>query len=132
MDVSGDQILVQPVGSDPGHWFQGFVHFVHALQVGLRFNTSFKHNNTQRYVVRFKLNRIPLRRQHQALNTVLHSERILFPVAGNIVQITIPSPDTIRQRIHNRLIAANPSQLQAVATIANQSPGSPTFVVFGP
>lgn len=128
----GDNILVQPIGSEAGRWYQGFVHFVRQLEVGLRFNASFGYTPEQRCKVRFKLNRYPLRRQHQALDSVLHSDRILFPTSANLTQTTVPSVAKVRARIFNKLIATNPAQLQAVATIVDQPRGSPPLGLFGP
>lgn len=132
VSFQGDNILVQPVGIEVGKWFQGFVHVVRKDEVGLRFNAAFKHNPNQRYKIRFKLNRYPLRRQHQALDSALHSDRILFPTNVNVIQTATSLVGTLRIRVYNKLIATNPPQLQAVNTVLNQPPGSPPFVLFGP
>ena len=73
--------------------------------------------------MRFKLNRIPLRRQHQAMDTVFYPERLLFPTDGDI-KGPPPSRFTIQPHIYNKLINGNDAQLQAVASIANQRPGA--------
>ncbi|KAL4247257.1 DNA2/NAM7 helicase family protein [Abortiporus biennis] len=126
----GDRIMVQYVGADNGRWFEGRVHRVEQLSIALRFGGSF--DGTRRVKIRFKFNRIPLRRQHQALDTVLHPQRLLFPKPEHAIQTTIPSPETVRPQVYNRLIANNPAQLQAVASIVNLPAGSPLFVLFGP
>ncbi|KAH9835366.1 P-loop containing nucleoside triphosphate hydrolase protein [Rhodofomes roseus] len=128
----GDIILVQPSGSAPGRWFEGHVHFVRRDEVGLCFHTSFRQQSAgDLYTVRFKLNRIPLRRQHQALDAAFHPDRLLFPTQ-TIIQGTRPSRSTVQPHIYNRLIAGNEAQLQAVASIASLRPGSAPFVIFGP
>ncbi|KAJ7931318.1 hypothetical protein B0H13DRAFT_1858158 [Mycena leptocephala] len=63
----GDRILVQKHGSAQGHWFEGGVHVVRKEEVGLKFNAAFRATSlADRFNVRFKLNRYPLRRQHLA------------------------------------------------------------------
>ncbi|KAL4247242.1 DNA2/NAM7 helicase family protein [Abortiporus biennis] len=129
----GDSILVQPVGSPSGRWFEGHVHVVRQKEVGLKFHASF--NVAARYRIRFRLNRYPLRRQHQALDIALHSDRILFPSSNHVRYPVAPVANLnthITASIHNRLIASNPAQLQAVTSIVKLPPGSLPFVIFGP
>ncbi|TCD60518.1 hypothetical protein EIP91_009945 [Steccherinum ochraceum] len=130
----GDQILVQRVGgSEKGRWFEGHVHFVRQASVGLRFHESFRgHSVSHKYNVRFKLNRIPLRREHEALSSAFNPERILFPKPGQVLLPTAPSPNVILPHIINPLIAENAPQLQAVASICALPAGSAPFIVFGP
>ncbi|THG94463.1 hypothetical protein EW026_g7017 [Hermanssonia centrifuga] len=131
----GDSILVQLIGAgETGKWFEGRVHIVHKENVGMRFHGSFHagYSISQRYRARFKLNRYPLRRQHQALDTAFSPERILFPKVEDILQRTTPPVSDIRPRIHNRLIAGNPAQILAVASIVRLPAGSPPFCLFGP
>jgi len=128
----GDRILVQPMDADPGKWFEGCVHKVKQREVGMKFNGSFRPPPSQRFRVRFKLNRIPLRRQHQALDTALHPERLLFPTSTQILATVIPSTIGIFRSIYNPLIAGNPAQLQAVTSITKLPPGSAPFIIFGP
>lgn len=129
--ATGDVILVQPHGSDAGRWFEGHVHVVRKEEVGLCFHGSFRSNPSTRYTVRFKLNRIPLRRQHQALDAAFHPGRLLFPTNAD-VQGPRASRSAVEPHIYNRLIVGNDAQLQAVASIANQRPRAAPFVIFGP
>ncbi|KAH9948069.1 P-loop containing nucleoside triphosphate hydrolase protein [Amylocystis lapponica] len=130
----GDRIMVQLSGSQQRKWFEGYVHVVRREEVGLCLNGSFKTSWTpsRLYDIRFKLNRLPLRRQHQALDTAFHPERLLFPRKEHIKFKSAPSSAGMRPWIFNRLIAENPAQLQAVTSIANLPAGSPPFVLFGP
>jgi hypothetical protein len=100
-------------------------------EVRLRFHKSFgESSNKQPYNVRFKLNRIPVKRQHQAMDTAFTQDRVLFPLAAHV-----PSSDTTGIRpikVFNSLIGSNKPQLLAVESVVNQAPGSPPFVVFGP
>ncbi len=111
-----------------GHWFSGGVHGVLLETVGLRFSPKFQVSPSDRLHVRFKLNRIPLRRQHQALETAFAPGRLLFPLATHILQ---PSP-AIPWTAINQLIDTNTRQRQAVDCIIRRQPGTVPFVIFGP
>ncbi|KAJ3561910.1 hypothetical protein NP233_g9904 [Leucocoprinus birnbaumii] len=126
----GDRILVRKQDDPQGHWHAGHVHVVRRDEVGLVFHHSFRGwTATQKYHVRFKLTRIPLQRQHQALATVFTESRILFPTSAHL-----PMASAARRMTStiNKLIQSNPAQLQAVTSIVAASPGSLPFVVFGP
>ncbi|KAF8869389.1 AAA domain-containing protein [Infundibulicybe gibba] len=98
----GDRILVQAAGTTTGRWFEGHAHVVRKEEVGLRFHSSFSGwSAQQKYTVHFKLNRIPMQRQHQALDAAFTQDRM-----------------------HNPLIATNPPQIRAVQSIVSQPPGS--------
>ncbi|EEB90574.1 hypothetical protein MPER_11197, partial [Moniliophthora perniciosa FA553] len=126
----GDRILVQRNGSSRGHWFEGGVHVVRREEVALKFHFSFPPGSpTDRYSVRFKLNRIPLRRQHHALDAVFTQDRVLFPSHAHLP--TVPFPP-LGNRTFNALIATNARQMQAVTSIIRMPPGSVPFVIFGP
>ncbi|KAJ7746485.1 P-loop containing nucleoside triphosphate hydrolase protein [Mycena maculata] len=129
----GDRILVQKQGSTPGHWFEGGVHVVRKEEVGLRFNASFRVTSAaDRYNVRFKLNRYPMRRQHLAMDTVFLEDRVLFPLPLHVPRIPYPTQASARIKAFNPLIATNTPQLQAVVSIVKRVPGSVPFVIFGP
>ncbi|KAJ8508765.1 hypothetical protein ONZ45_g9006 [Pleurotus djamor] len=124
----GDIILVQECGSPKGHWYSGGVHVVNRDQVGLGLDRSFRWRAGQLYNVRFKLNRYPLRRQHQGMESPFSPARVLFPVEGHALPwVKIPT-----LTFNNQLIASNPAQKQAVDSIVSQPPGSIPFVIFGP
>lgn len=125
----GDKILAKPKGSETSRWFSGGVHFVRKESVGLRFDPSFKWTAGQVYNIRFKLNRIPLRRQHQALDTAFKQDRVLFPSPEHIQG---PLNANVHLNIVNKLIANNPNQLLAVKGIVGQQAGAVPFVIFGP
>lgn len=130
--IIGDRILVRPMSSS-GKWFEGFVHVVQLYEVGLRFNSSFSFFRGQKYNIRFKLGRLPLRRQHQALDTVFHPPRVLFPSMWNAEHLEKPSEEQEKKmKMFNKMIGQNPPQLRAVTAIKLLPPGSPPFIVFGP
>ncbi|KAG6877586.1 hypothetical protein C0993_005916 [Termitomyces sp. T159_Od127] len=129
----GDRILVQMKGSTQGHWFEGGVHAVRKEEVNLRFDRSFRGwSRDQLYNVRFKLNRYPIRRQHQALDSAFSEERVLFPEPKHLLIKTYPKQTDVRLRPANPLIGKNAPQLQAIISIVKQPPGSPPFIIFGP
>ena len=136
----GDRILVQQQGAIDGRWYEGHVHVLRQAEVGLCFHGSFdRQPEGQRFHVRFKLNRIPLQRQHQALDSAFVEDRVLFPLPVHLEPVPIATqpgpiatPSTTSIRLYNNLISGNPPQLQAVTSIRNLAPGSPPFVLFGP
>lgn len=128
-NLAGDRIHVQMHGNLSGQWYEGTVHFVRRESVGLRFHSSFQGwSKSQQYNIRFKLNRIPLRRAHQALDTAFTQARILLPLQSHV------QPQTMRPpfRVLNPIIATNAPQLAAVTSIVKQKPGDVPFVIFGP
>ncbi|KAF9027400.1 RNA helicase [Hymenopellis radicata] len=126
----GDSILVRRSDAPEGHWFEGCVHVVRQAEVGLRFGRKFTGTVNDRFTVRFKLNRYPLRRQHQALDAAFAPERLLFPPSIEGVPM-VPSNQTMR-RSYNPLIDKNDRQRMAVDSIVRAPAGSVPFVIFGP
>ncbi|KAK0204308.1 P-loop containing nucleoside triphosphate hydrolase protein [Desarmillaria ectypa] len=124
----GDNILVRRSDAPEGHWYSGCVHFVHQVEVGLCFYHSFKATSTDRFLVRFKLNRYPLRRQHQALETAFAPARLLQPTEQHVLAPSRASP----WRSFNQLIDTNARQRQAVDCVLRQPGGSVPFIIFGP
>ncbi|KAK0477917.1 P-loop containing nucleoside triphosphate hydrolase protein [Armillaria novae-zelandiae] len=98
------------------------------MEVGLCFNHSFKASGTDRFLVRFKLNRHPLRRQHQALETAFAPPRLLQPTEQHVLAPSRASP----WKAFNKLIDTNTRQRQAVDCILRQPGGSVPFIIFGP
>ncbi|KDR68388.1 hypothetical protein GALMADRAFT_78731 [Galerina marginata CBS 339.88] len=129
----GDCIFVQEQGASDGRWFEGHVHVVRQAEVGLRFHGSFgRYSEGRRFHVRFKLNRIPARRQHHAMDSVFAEDRVLFPRVSHLPLGAARRPSSVAMKLFNPLISTNQPQLQAVASIVTLPPGSPPFVVFGP
>ncbi|KIY47326.1 P-loop containing nucleoside triphosphate hydrolase protein [Fistulina hepatica ATCC 64428] len=127
----GDIILVQKVGALPGDWFSGRVNVVRKEDVGLSFHPSFsRRTQGQQYNARFKLNRLPLRRQHQAFDMTFDDDRILFPTNEHAPKDI--SGGNSRLRFKNALICQNERQLLSVTSIVHLSEGSLPLIVFGP
>jgi helicase MOV-10 len=130
---AGDRILVRRPGMADGQWFEGGVHVVRQAEVGLRFNPAFRgHTPAQRYEVHFKLNRYPVRRQHQAMDAGGAEARVFFPDRSHRCLTQRPFKTRAGLRLYNALIDQNTNQLQAVVSIVQQPPGSVPFIVFGP
>jgi len=128
----GDRIFAQERSARNGRWFEGHVHFVRQTEVGLRFHGTFgRYSENTTFHIRFRLNRIPLRREHQALDSSFNEERVLFPTEEHLSLVAHPPKDA-SFKLYNSLLSSNPPQIQAVISILSQRPGSPTFVVFGP
>ncbi|KAJ7150890.1 P-loop containing nucleoside triphosphate hydrolase protein [Mycena crocata] len=131
--LMGDRILVQKHGTTLGHWYEGGVHVVRKEEVGLRVNAAFKAASpADRFNVRFKLNRYPVRRQHLAMDTAFSEDRVLFPLPAHVPKTPYPTQASARLKTFNPLIATNAPQLQAVVSIVKRRSSSVPFVIFGP
>ena len=117
----------------PGVWFEGYVHIVRKTEVALRFHESFTiYVPGRQFHVRFELNRIPIRRQHHAINAAFIEDRVLFPVIKHLPSSGPPTASKSALKVYNTLISSNEPQLQAVVSVLAQRPGSLPFVIFGP
>ncbi|THV07178.1 P-loop containing nucleoside triphosphate hydrolase protein [Dendrothele bispora CBS 962.96] len=129
----GDFILVRHTHSTEKTWYQGRVHRVDETKVRLRFGDEFSTYKGTSFNVRFVLNRLPLRRMHDAVTNKYDPMRFLFPGpehVSNMRRVTRRQMDDIVPI--NRLVGSDPEQLETVAAIVNMPSGSPPFVVFGP
>jgi hypothetical protein len=83
----------QNTNSDNLKCFEGHVHSIRKTEVGLRFHTSFnKINKGKRFHIRFKLNRLPIWRQHQALGSAIFPPLIESDNPWTTIQQLKPSP----------------------------------------
>lgn len=129
----GDFILVRRQGMHDDPWYEGCVHKVLEASVSLRFDSEFSTYRGTKFDVRFKLNRLSLRRMHQSLVTSFNPTRILFPRHEHISTATRMSFDQLNCITPvNRLIREDKEQLETVGAILHQPRGSVPFVVFGP
>lgn len=129
----GDFILVKHHGSSTDKWYEGCVHIVYENYVSLRFDSAFSLYKGNKVDVRFRLNRLPTRRMHLALTTAFNPNRLLFPGLEHLRGAKVVTRDQLNDiNPVNRSIGQDAEQLQTVATIVNQPPGSPPFVIFGP
>lgn len=100
--------------------------------VSLRFGSNFSTYRGNTFDVKFVLNRLPLRRMHQALTLKADSTRFLFPEPEHIRTTAVGIEQLHTINPINRLIGEDYEQLMTVAAIFHQPPGSVPFVIFGP
>jgi helicase MOV-10 len=129
----GDYIQIRRPGADSEPWYEGVVHAVFGKRVSLRFPDNFSTYRGNRFDVRFVLNRLPMRRMHQAVEVRGLQARVLFPTA----QHNAPSsPPTLSQTgavaLVNRIIGGDEEQMTTILSIMNRMAGSIPFVLFGP
>ena len=128
----GDSIKVQAADGTDERTYEGFVHDVYMETIRVSFHGSFK-GDGRRYNVSFQLNRIPLRRQHQALNSSPpNPQRILFPLPEQRGLERALGPNEQPITLFNPLIGENPAQLLAVKSILQLRPKSAPFDLWGP
>lgn len=123
----GDAILAKITDSEDDKWYEGHVHYIQDTEVGLRFHNSFqKHATTQDLDVRFQLNRVTLRRQHQALCAMHHAGNLIFPPTQAAPLSELPFT------LDDPKIANNPRQLRAIKQILALPPASAPYIIYGP
>ncbi|KIY67230.1 P-loop containing nucleoside triphosphate hydrolase protein [Cylindrobasidium torrendii FP15055 ss-10] len=129
----GDFILVRRADAPGDTWYEGRVQFIEEKHVSVRFSDEFSTYRGTKFDVRFVLNRLPLRRMHNALMNKNDQERLLFPAASHVGQKHRVSRQTIDQLAPvNRQVGENPEQMETVAAILNMKQGSIPFIIFGP
>jgi helicase MOV-10 len=104
------------------------------LKMTLRLPTVFDPYTGAQFIVRFRLNRITLRRQYHALASFSTSlRRLLFPVAADIKPMQYLSKAEIDNlKLMNDNIHDDNQQLQTIVSILRQPKGSVPFIIFGP
>ncbi|KIP11927.1 hypothetical protein PHLGIDRAFT_124574 [Phlebiopsis gigantea 11061_1 CR5-6] len=131
--IVGDIVHVQHTGSVTDKCYQGRVHHVKGQMVHLRFNDGFSVSHHATVDVKLILNRLPLRRMHQAVTSGFNVPRLLFPTEADCAPLRILA----EMRLPNLHLAdkgfqENSEQLQAITAIVLRPPGSVPFVLFGP
>jgi hypothetical protein len=104
------------------------------LKLFLQVPASFNLYRGVQFLLRFRLNRITLRRQYHALASPLaHLRRLFFPCASDIKPIHCLSEAEIAELpLDNENIRDDEQQLQTVVSILQQPKGTVPFVIFGP
>ncbi|KAF8970450.1 P-loop containing nucleoside triphosphate hydrolase protein [Flammula alnicola] len=133
----GDFILVSHSESsdtvNTRTWHEGRVHKVYEKHVSLHFGSDFSTYRGTKFDVRFVLNRLPYRRMYQALVNKFDPIRFLFPGPEHIRGAERVPLDKIVELVpFYRPLGEDEEQMETVAAIVNQKPGSVPFVVFGP
>jgi helicase MOV-10 len=110
---------------------RGFV-----LKMWLRLPAQFNPQKEALFTLRFRLNRVTLRRQYHVLTRLSTGKlprRLLFPSPADIGPIRRLSRAEIDNLdLANGNIRDDDQQLRAVVSILEQPPGSVPFIIFGP
>ncbi|KAN0127194.1 P-loop containing nucleoside triphosphate hydrolase protein [Lactarius tabidus] len=104
------------------------------LKIFLQVPASFDLYRGAQFQLRFRLNRMTLRRQYHALASSFASlRRLLFPSASDIKPLRYLSEAEIdKLPLVNQKIRKDDQQLNAVVSILQQPKGSVPFIIFGP
>ncbi|KAH8992653.1 P-loop containing nucleoside triphosphate hydrolase protein [Lactarius akahatsu] len=104
------------------------------LKISFQVPKSFNLYRGAQFLLRFRLNRVTLCRQYQALTSSLaHLRRFLFPSASDIKPIRRLSKAEIDGLpLVNKKIRGDEQQLQTVVSILQQPKGTVPFIIFGP
>jgi hypothetical protein len=106
------------------------------LKVSLRLPTEFTLQKKALFILRFRVNRITLRRQYHALASLSHGNipcRLLFPSAADIGPMQpLARAETNNLELVNESIRDDDQQLRTVVSILEQPQGSVPFIIFGP
>lgn len=132
LGILGDTVLARISGAADDNWYEGHVHNIHEAEVGLRFHDTFpKDAETQDLDVRFQLNRVTLRRQHQALCAEHHAGHLVFPPT-NVDAVSESTLSELSVTLNDPKIASNPRQFRAIKEILSLPSTSPPYIIFGP
>ena len=104
------------------------------LKMSLKLPSDFYLYRGVQFILRFRLNRITLRRQYHALaNSSTSLRRLLFPSVADIKPMKYMSRAEIDNLdLVNKNIRHDDQQLQTVVSILRQPKGSVPFIIFGP
>lgn len=106
------------------------------LKLSLKLSTEFILEKGALFILRFRVNRITLRRQYHALARLSNGTlpgRLLFPSAldiGPIQRLSTAEIDDLE--LVNGNIRDDDQQLRTVVSILEQPQGSVPFIIFGP
>ncbi|KAF8632154.1 hypothetical protein AX17_004896 [Amanita inopinata Kibby_2008] len=129
----GDYILARRTDdSQDTSWYQGRVHSIVHETLSLYFNNRFSNYRGSKYDIRFVYNRLPERRKHQAVTSPFKPMRLLFPEGRHVTYTRVTEAEIQEVHPFNRDLGTNPQQLETVAAIMKQTPGSVPFIIFGP
>jgi helicase MOV-10 len=108
---------------------------VAVLRVSLKLPTDFDLYQGATFILRFRLNRITLRRQYHALATLFTPERrLLFPLVADIkpIERRLSRSEINNLKLFNENIRDDEQQLQTVISILQQPKGNVPFIIYGP
>lgn len=134
----GDYVLLDDIASDLQ--YEGRIHKMESkfrghfteLIVSLRMADEFNIYHNNMFNVRFKLNRMTLRRMHSAVSSPYKPEctRLLFPSREDARLPVVPTGFELEP--YNPRILEDAQQRQAVESIVHQPRESAPFIIFGP
>ncbi|CAE6400981.1 unnamed protein product [Rhizoctonia solani] len=129
--IVSDLVAIRKPGLNPNSRtpvYGGYVTEVQRSNVIMQLHGEFPHVVGQEWEIRFTVNRLVLRRMHDAVSkATIESERLLFPEASH----KKPRAPSARLSIDRR-IGSNERQRLAVEQIVALGPGDIPFIVFGP
>ncbi|XP_077997664.1 putative helicase MOV-10 [Glandiceps talaboti] len=144
--LKGDIIFAQvrtakgPAGLDK-KIYKGYVHNIemeHVL-VGFSMQLMDRFINGMKFDVQFTFNRLPLRVQHRALQSVKSGagqnpnlEPVLFPIRSSICQMSPLKPLSDNIRMYDRKLQSNTEQVAAVKHILAGTSRPAPYLLFGP
>jgi helicase MOV-10 len=106
------------------------------LKMSLRLPTNFDVQQGALFVLRFRVNRITLRRQYHALASLSTGNipcRLLFPSSADIGPIQhLSRAEIYNLDLANGNIRDDDQQFRTVVSILEQPQGSVPFIIFGP
>jgi len=104
------------------------------LKVSLQVPKSFQLSRGVKFLLRFRLNRVTLCRQYDALtSSLVHLRRLLFPSVSDIKSIRrLSEAEVAELPLVNENIRDDKQQLQTVVSILQQPKGTVPFIIFGP
>jgi hypothetical protein len=140
--ITGDYLWLDDIQEDvryearitSANIFQRGQGRVAVLKMSLRLPTDFSFYRGAQFILRFRLNRVTLRRQYHALAHFSASlRRLLFPSTADIKPMQHPSRAEINKLdLVNENIRNDDRQLQTIVSIIRQPKGSVPFIIFGP
>ncbi|EUC63974.1 RNA helicase [Rhizoctonia solani AG-3 Rhs1AP] len=109
--------------------YGGYVTEVQRSEVIMQLHGEFPHVVNQEWETRFTVNRLVLRRMHDAISkATVESERLLFPEESH----KKPRASLSTRLSIDRRISTNERQRLAVEQIVALGPGDIPFIIFGP
>lgn len=104
------------------------------LKIFLQVPKSFHLYRGAQFRLRFRHNRIILRRQYHALaSSHSHQRRLLFPSTSDVKPIRpLPKAEVDKLSLVNENIREDKQQLHAVVSILQHPKGTVPFIIFGP
>ncbi|KAL5639246.1 hypothetical protein ACGC1H_006676 [Rhizoctonia solani] len=130
--IVSDLVAIRKSGLNPNSRapvYGGYVTEVQRSDVIMQLHGEFPHVVNQEWETRFTVNRLVLRRMHDAISkATVESERLLFPEESH----KKPRASLSTRLSIDRNISTNERQKLAVEQIVALGPGDIPFIIFGP